>query len=130
MKQITITFVLVFLLATFSSTAQTSKVLIDNEKVKVTEFISQPGEDVCGKGKHTHSDHVTILLTDAIVTTTTAEGATQSETYLENKHLYTVTENGKTQNIPTDGTFWVKGVTHSVINTGSKPMRFYIIETK
>jgi len=130
MKQITIIFAVVFLLIAFSSTAQTSKVLIDNDKVKITEYISQPGEDVCGKGRHTHADHVTILLTDAAVKTTTADGVIQSETYLEGKHLYTVTANGKTQDIPTEGTFWVKGATHSVINTGSKPMRFYIIETK
>jgi hypothetical protein len=73
---------------------------------------------------------VTILLSDAAVKTTTADGATQVETYLQDKHLYTVTKNGKSEKTPTDGTFWVKGDTHSVINTGTRPMRFYIIETK
>jgi hypothetical protein len=117
-------------LTAMASQAQTTKVLIDNDKIKVTEYTSQPGQDVCGKGQHTHGDHATVLLTDATVKTTTADGAIQTETWSADKHLYTVTENGKTQKISADGGFWVKGVTHSVINAGRKPMRFYIIETK
>src|SRR5882757_7316665 len=44
--------------------APETKVLIDNDKIKVTEYTSQPGQEVCGQGQHTHADHTTILLTD------------------------------------------------------------------
>ena len=130
MTKTAISCTIILSLTAIASQAQTTKVLIDNDKIKVTEYTSQPGEDVCGKGQHTHGDHATILLTDATVKTTTANGVIQMETWSADKHLYTVTESGKTQKIPADGGFWVKGVTHSVINTGKKAIRFYIIETK
>ena len=55
----------------------TIKAILENEKVKVTEYISTPGKDVCGKGMHTHVPHLSILLTDAKVTVTTPDGKTQ-----------------------------------------------------
>ena len=75
MKQI----VLLMALATcfaFKAKAQTGAtertVVVDNSKIKVTEFLSQPGQDVCGKGVHSHPDQLTVLLTDATVTITKA----------------------------------------------------------
>lgn len=106
-----------------------TKVLVDNDKIRITEYISRPGEDVCGKGKHSHPDHATILLTDAKVRTTKADGTTEIETYSAGQQLYVVDRNGKTEKMSTDGVFWVKGTTHSVTNIGNKPIRFYIIET-
>ena len=60
----------------FRTMAQTSrpKVLVDNSKMTVTQFYSLPGADVCGKGKHSHPAHLTVLLTAATVTITTANG--------------------------------------------------------
>ena len=55
----------------------TIKTILENDKVKVTEYISTPGKDVCGKGMHTHAPHLSILLTDAKVTVTTPDGKTQ-----------------------------------------------------
>lgn len=130
MKQFSITLFVMLCISAISAKAQESKVLIDNDKIKVTEYISQPGKDVCGTGKHSHVDHATILLSDAKVKTINADGVTEIETYSAAKHLYIVSKNGKTDKIPIDGTFWVPGASHSVTNIGNKPLRFYIVETK
>jgi hypothetical protein len=130
MKQLSMVLTLVLGLGALQVNAQQTKVLIDNEKLKVTEYISQPGKDVCGAGMHTHQDHATILTGDAKVKTTKADGTAEVETYSAAKHVYNVARNGKTESIPTDGTFWVKGATHSVINISDKPLKFYIVETK
>lgn len=121
---------LVLSTATISVYAQTGKVLLDNDKIRITQYISKPGEDVCGAGSHSHGDHATVLLTDATVKTIEADKSIAIETYLADKHLYTVMKNGKTFRIDTNGTFWVKGTTHSVTNTGKKILKCYIIETK
>ncbi|MBO9563752.1 MAG: hypothetical protein J7621_13305 [Niastella sp.] len=104
--------------------------MLDNDKVKITEYISKPGQDVCGTGNHTHGNHATILLTDAKVKTIESDKTVVIETYQADKHLYTAVKNGKTEKMTTDGTFWAKGATHSVTNVGDKILRFYIIETK
>ncbi|MFT3823945.1 MAG: hypothetical protein QM731_08490 [Chitinophagaceae bacterium] len=106
------------------------KVKLDNAKVKITEYISQPGQDVCGPGKHTHKDHVTILLTDAYVKKTNENGSVENETYSAAQHQYIVNRNGKTEKFTTDGTFWATGETHTVINTGKSPIRLLIVEVK
>lgn len=112
------------------SFAQTSKVIIDNDKIKVTEYLSKPGEDVCGKGMHSHADHLTILLTDAKVKNTSSNGQSQIEIFNSQKHLYTVDKNGKQENFPAESAFWAKGEEHEVINVSDKPLKFYIVETK
>jgi len=114
----------------FSANAQTAKVLVDNDKVKVTEYTSQPGNDVCGKGRHSHQGHVNILLTDAKVKVTNANGETEIENYSMANKTYTVTKNGKTETIPAESAFWAEGDTHTVTNVGKKPMKFYLVETK
>ena len=90
----------------------TIKVILENDKVKVTEYVSNPGKDVCGKGKHTHGPHLSILLTDAKVTVTTADGKTQMV------------------NVKAGTAFWSEAETHIVINSGSKIVRAYIVEVK
>lgn len=106
------------------------KVLVDNAKIKVTEYISQPGQDVCGPGKHTHKEHLTILLTDAKVKMTRNDGTIEDEAFSKDRHQLTVTTNGKSDQITTDGTFWAEGTTHTVINTGKQPIKLLIVETK
>lgn len=133
MKQLLFAFFFVFISA-LSTQAQVTtpaeKVVIDNDKIRVTEYVSKPGQDVCGTGKHTHKDHVTILVTDAKVKTVKADGTTEMETFSASKNSYTVIKNGKTETIPVDGAFWAAGTTHTVTNVGNKPMKFYIVETK
>ncbi len=88
------------------------QVILENEKVKVTEFVSTPGEDACGKGKHSHNERLVIAITDASIALTT--------------------EDGKTQNLDLKaGTArWGGTETHSVVNTGKQPAKFYAVEVK
>lgn len=87
-------------------------VILENDKVKVTEFLSAPGADACGKGKHSHNERLVIAITDASIQMTT--------------------EDGKTQNLDLKaGTaFWGGTETHSVVNTGKQPAKFYAVEIK
>ncbi|MBS1486589.1 MAG: hypothetical protein JST43_03300 [Bacteroidetes bacterium] len=88
------------------------KVILNNEKVKVTEFESQPNKDICGLGMHTHPAHLTILLTEATVTVTLPNGKTF------------------TQKQPAGTTFWSEAETHTVINSGKGVAKAQIIEYK
>ena len=90
----------------------TIKVILENDKVKVTDYVSNPGKDVCGKGKHTHGPHLSILLTDAKVTVTKADGKTQMV------------------NVKAGTTFWSEAETHIAINSGSRLAKAYIVEVK
>lgn len=87
-------------------------VILENDKVKVTEFVSAPGGDACGKGKHSHNERLVIAITDASIKLTT--------------------EDGKTQNLDLkSGTaFWGGTETHSVVNSGKEPAKFYAVEVK
>jgi len=90
----------------------TAPVILENDKVKVTEFVSAPGADACGKGKHSHNERLVIAITDASIKMTT--------------------EDGKTQNLDLKaGTaFWGGTEIHSVVNTGKQPAKFYAVEVK
>ncbi len=87
-------------------------VILENDKVKVTEFVSNPGGDACGIGKHRHNERLVIAITDASIKMTT--------------------EDGKTQNLDLKaGTaFWGGTEMHSVVNTGKQPAKFYAVEVK
>jgi hypothetical protein len=98
--------------ASFAKAQTTPKVLIDNNKVKVTEYDSAPGKDVCGAGKHSHPAHLTVLLTEATVTITGADGKVV------------------TQKVPAGTVFWSEAETHEVINSGTSPVKAYLVETK
>jgi hypothetical protein len=89
-----------------------SKVVLDNAKMKVTEFTAAPGKAVCGPGKHSHAAHLTVLLTDADVTVTLPDGKTVS------------------QKAPAGAAFWSEAETHTVVNSGKSPVRAYIVEVK
>ena len=94
------------------SLSDTIRVILENDKLKVTEYTSTPGKDVCGKGKHTHAPHLSILLTDAIVTVTTPDGKTQMF------------------DLKAGSTFWSEAETHIAINSGSKIAKAYLVELK
>ena len=95
-----------------SSIQDTIKVILETDKLKVTEYLSTPGKDVCGKGMHSHKPHLSILLTDAIVRMTTTDGKVQDF------------------NLTAGATFWSEADTHMAINNGSKPAKAYLIELK
>src|SRR6478672_7668536 len=90
----------------------TVRVAFENEKMKVTDYKSAPGKDICGIGKHSHPAHLTICVTDASATVTTPDG--------------------KVQNVKLKAgtTFWSGPGTHIAINSGNKPAQVYLVEMK
>ena len=118
MKQLFLFAVCLFCFAVYGKSQQnipvsdTIKVILENDKVKVTEYVSNPGKDICGKGKHTHAPHLSILLTDATVTVTPPDGKTQ------------------TFDIKAGAAFWSEAETHIAINSGSKIAKAYLVELK
>ncbi|MBL7848908.1 MAG: hypothetical protein JNL40_15675 [Cyclobacteriaceae bacterium] len=88
------------------------KVILDNEKVKVTAIESEPGKDMCGIGKHSHGPHLTVLLTEATVTVTLPNGKVS------------------TTKSAAGTTFWSEAETHVVINSGKNIVKAQIIEYK
>lgn len=95
-----------------SAQSNDPKLVIDNAKLKVTEYNAGPGEDVCGKGQHSHAPHLTIILTSATVQVTTVDGKKIN------------------QQVPSGTTFWSEAETHAVVNTGKEKIRFQIVEAK
>src|SRR6478735_8569299 len=91
---------------------QFGKVIIDNENVTVTSLESNPGKDICGFGKHSHGAHLTVMLTDAIITVTTPEGKVTA------------------QKAVAGSTFWSEPETHTVVNSGTAVVKAQIIEYK
>jgi hypothetical protein len=93
-------------------TGSTEQVVVDNDELRVVEFTSEPGKDVCGKGMHTHDPHLTIVLTDGAVRVTTKDG--QSEEYQLNS-----------------GTaIWFDADTHKAINSGKGEMKVMLVYLK
>jgi hypothetical protein len=90
----------------------TIKVILENDKIKLTEYVSTPGKDVCGKGKHTHPAHLSIFLTDAKARLIMADGKTQDF------------------DMKAGTAFWSEAETHMVINNGNKPAKVYLVEVK
>ncbi|HCW06044.1 MAG TPA: hypothetical protein DGG95_01620 [Cytophagales bacterium] len=88
------------------------KVVLDNEAVRVYEFESKPGKDVCGAGKHSHPPHLTVMLTDAIITVTTSEGKVI------------------TKKLKLGDTFWSPSETHIVVNGGTGDTKLRLVEVK
>ena len=88
------------------------KVLVDNDQVRVLEYIGKPRLGVCGQGMHSHPDHVTVVTTPAKVKVTLPDG---KSFVAENK--------------PGDVFFEPAG-THSVENIGGHDVRSLLIELK
>jgi quercetin dioxygenase-like cupin family protein len=88
------------------------KVLVDNDQVRVLEYIGKPRLGVCGQGMHSHPDHLTVVQTPAKVKVTLPDG-----------------KSFVTENKPGDVFFEPAG-THSVENIGSRETRSLLIEIK
>ena len=89
------------------------KVLIDNDKMKVVEHISQPKGDVCGIGMHHHEPHLTIVLTDAKVRITPENGQPQE------------------MEVKSGTSIWFDAAeTHSVSNIGDQPTKMILVYLK
>jgi hypothetical protein len=86
------------------------KVVVDNENLRVYEYDSKPGKDLCGIGKHSHPAHLTVMLTDANVTITSADGKVT------------------TMKMKAGTTFWSEADTHTVINSGTGNVKCQFVE--
>lgn len=88
------------------------KVVLDNDKVQVVQYVGEPYNNVCGLGEHHHDAHLTVALNDAKVLITEPDGKQQ------------------TAEIPAGASIWFEAGTHSVINEGNKQTKFLLIYLK
>jgi hypothetical protein len=88
------------------------RVALENDRLRVLEFVSRPGMGMCGVGMHSHPAHLTVALTAAKVRVTTPDGKTF---IAENK--------------PGD-VFWSEAQTHTTENVTGRSARALIIELK
>ena len=95
-----------------ATVTDSEKVIVDNNRIKVTEYVSSPGNDICGKGKHSHEAHLSILLTDAKVKVATADGKTQHH------------------DLKAGAAFWSEAETHTAVNVGTNIAKAYLVEVK
>jgi quercetin dioxygenase-like cupin family protein len=88
------------------------RVLVENEQVRVLEYIGKPRLGVCGQGMHSHPDHVTVVMTDAKAKVTLPDG---KSFVAENK---------------AGDVFFEPAGTHAVENVGGRDVRSLLVELK
>ena len=88
------------------------RVVLENERVRVLEFRSRPGMELCGVGKHSHPAHLTIALTEAKVRVTLEDG----------RKIVAASKPGDV--------FWSEAETHATENIGGGEVRALIVELK
>lgn len=91
---------------------ETTKVKLDNDKVRVIEYTSVPGGGVCGPGKHSHLGHVTYFLEPAKIKIVGADGK------------------AATVDFKKDDVIWSPAETHTADNVGTIPSRLILVEVK
>lgn len=91
---------------------RTYKVVFEDDKVRVLEYVSRPGLGVCGQGRHFHPAHLTMQLTDVKVKVTQDDGASQ------------------THDVPAGRMFASPAEWHTTENIGGANARAYIVEYK
>jgi hypothetical protein len=88
------------------------RVALENEKVRVLDFVARPGMGVCGEGMHSHPAHLTVVLSDWQGKAVTPDGKV-------------VGRDKKAGDV-----FWSEAETHRVENTGKTASHVMIIELK
>ncbi len=88
------------------------RVVLENDKVRVLEYVSLPGYGICGAGQHFHPGHVTVQMTPAKVRLTGKDGKVT------------------TLDAPAGLVFWEDAVTHTTENVGGSNSRAFIVEIK
>jgi quercetin dioxygenase-like cupin family protein len=88
------------------------RVVLENDQVRVLEYVGKPRLGVCGQGMHSHPDHVTVVLSEIKAKVTLPDGKTF---VAENK---------------SGDVFFEPAGTHSVENVGSRGSRALLIELK
>jgi hypothetical protein len=88
------------------------RVVLENDKVRVLDYASQPGRGVCGIGRHWHPAHVTVQMTPVKVRVTGADNKSQ------------------VIDVPAGVIFYEPAVTHTTENLGGSGAHAYVIEIK
>jgi quercetin dioxygenase-like cupin family protein len=89
------------------------RVVLENEELKVVEYVCLPqGDNVCGSSMHHHAPHLTVVLEDAKVTIKSESGDTQE---IDLKAGMAV---------------WFEEETHAVVNKGDLPSKMLLIFPK
>jgi len=88
------------------------KVVLENDQVRVLEYVTKPRLGVCGQGMHSHPDHLTVVLTQIKAKVVLPDGKTF---IVENK--------------PGDVFFEPAG-SHAVENIGGRETKLLLIELK
>jgi hypothetical protein len=88
------------------------RVVLENDKVRVLEYVSLPGYGICGVGQHFHPGHVTVQMTPAKVRLTDKDGKVS------------------VLNAPPGTVFWEDAVVHTTENIGGFNARAFIVEIK
>jgi hypothetical protein len=91
---------------------RTYKVVYEDDKVRVLEYLSRPGLGVCGQGRHYHPAHLTMQLTDIKVKEMLDDGSSKSA------------------DVPAGRMFASPAGWHTTENIGSANARAYIVEYK
>jgi hypothetical protein len=87
------------------------RVVLENDKVRVLDYASQPGTGVCGVGRHTHPAHVTVQMTPVKVRVTGTDSKFQ------------------VIDVPAGAIFYEPAITHTTENLGGYA-HAYVIELK
>ena len=86
-----------------------ARVLLENDKVRVVELTSAPGERTA---MHSHGDHLVYFLTAAEADETGADGTRQAKKFAPGDVL------------------WLGPITHETVNGGKDTVRTLIVELK
>jgi hypothetical protein len=92
---------------------QSFKVVLENDRLRVLEYVSRPGLAVCGSGMHSHPEHLTVVLSAGKVRIRTPDGKVVT-----------------TPETPPGLVFWSEAETHEVENVSGREMRSLVIELK
>ena len=88
------------------------RVVLENDRLRVLEFVSRPGMGVCGTGIHSHPAHLSIALSAMKARVKTADG----KTFVGESKLGDV--------------FWSEAETHETENITGKDARALMVELK
>lgn|SRR6185436_12362118 len=91
---------------------QSERVLLENDKVRVLEYVSKPEGGVCGVDRHAHPAHVTIVLETARDRMTTQGGKVE------------------VADLKVGDVFWSEAETHTDVNIGKTDSRLIVVEIK
>ena len=92
--------------------APASRVVLDNDRLRVFDLTSRPGLGVCGNGMHSHPAHLTIALSDGTLRVRRPGGRVD------------------TAQVKLGDVFFGEAESHEVVNTSGQEMRALLVELK